>query len=119
WQPAERLPELYRRARALVFPGIEDFGLAPLECQAIGRPVVGYAAGGLLETVKPLGADSAATGVLYDDPTVDGLVAALETLRRHEASFEPARLREHASAFRRERFSRELRAFAEMEPPRC
>ena len=40
WQPAERLPDLYRNARALVFAGIEDFGIAPLECQAMGRPVV-------------------------------------------------------------------------------
>ena len=53
WQPAEKMPEIYRNARALLFPGIEDLGIAPLECQAMGRPVVGYRAGGLVETVVP------------------------------------------------------------------
>ncbi len=112
WQGADALPDLYRRARALVFPGIEDFGIAPLECQAMGRPVVGLRAGGLCETVVPVGDGGEPTGVLYAEPTVDGLVAGLETLRRHEADFDPARLRHHASAFRRDRFLDELRSFA-------
>ena len=51
WRASHEFPDLYRRARALVFPGIEDFGIAPVECQAMGRPVVGLRAGGLCETV--------------------------------------------------------------------
>ncbi|MGH7859620.1 MAG: glycosyltransferase [Candidatus Binatia bacterium] len=119
WQPAEKLPELYRRARALVFSGIEDFGLAPLECQAMGRPVIGYAAGGLLETVRPVGGSGDSTGVLYGEPTVEGLLAGIDDFRRHETTFEPAWLRAHASAFRRGRFLEELGAFAQPEARSC
>jgi glycosyltransferase involved in cell wall biosynthesis len=112
WRASEDLPELYRNARALVFPGIEDFGIAPVECQAIGRPVVGLRAGGLCETVVPIGDVAEPTGVLYEGATVDGLVKGLETFRAHESEFDPAALRRHASAFRRDRFLAELRAFA-------
>ena len=112
WQPAERLPDLYRNSRALVFPGIEDFGIAPLECQAMGRPVIALGAGGLCETVRPVGDGAEPTGVLYRNPAADGLLEGLETFRRHEADFSPERLRRHAAAFRRERFLDELRGFA-------
>jgi glycosyltransferase involved in cell wall biosynthesis len=112
WQPSSALPDLYRRARALVFPGIEDFGIAPVECQAMGRPVVGLRLGGLRETVRPLGEADEPTGVLYPEPTVEGLLAGLETFRGHERDFDPALLRRHAAAFRRARFLEELGAFA-------
>lgn len=48
----EQLADLYAGARALIFPGTEDFGMMPVECMAAGRPVIGFAAGGLLETVR-------------------------------------------------------------------
>jgi glycosyltransferase involved in cell wall biosynthesis len=128
WQPSEGLPDLYRNARALVFPGIEDFGIAPVECQAMGRPVVGLRAGGLCETVVPVGNGGEPTGVLYgsgrsagsaSQATADDLASGLDTFRAHEASFEPERLRQHASAFRRDRFLAELRAFAVPGRPAC
>lgn len=112
WQPSEALPAIYRGARALVFPGIEDFGIAPVECQAMGRPVVGLRAGGLCETVLPVGGASEPTGVLYADATVEGLLDGLRVLGEHESDFAPERLRAHASRFRRDRFLRELRQFA-------
>ena len=112
WQPADALPDIYRNCRALVFPGIEDFGIAPLECQAMGRPVVGLRAGGLWETVRPIGSGGEPTGVLYGEASVAGLLEGIETWRRHEDDFAPARLRDHASAFRRDRFLDELRGFA-------
>jgi len=111
WQGAEALPDLYRRARALVFPGIEDFGIAPIECQAMGRPVIGFGSGGLTETVRPVGNGAQPTGVLFDEQTVDGVLAALEAFRRHESDFDPEDLRRHASQFRRQRFLDELRSF--------
>ena len=112
WQSADALPDIYRRSRALVFPGIEDFGIAPLESQAMGRPVVGLRDGGLCETVVPVGDGGEPTGVLYDEPTVEGLLAGLDTFRAHENDFDAERLRRHASAFRRDRFLAELRSFA-------
>jgi glycosyltransferase involved in cell wall biosynthesis len=86
------LRELYRGARAVVVPGEEDLGLAPLEANACGRPVVALGRGGATETVVP-----DVTGVLYENPSVDGLMAAVERLSRLRT--EPAALREHARRF--------------------
>jgi glycosyltransferase involved in cell wall biosynthesis len=61
------------RARALIFPGEEDFGLAPLEVNAAGRPVVAYGAGGATETVI-----EGLNGVLFPRQTTDSLIGALE-----------------------------------------
>lgn len=72
------LREHMGRCRALVFPGEEDFGMVPVEVQAAGRPVIALARGGALETVI-----SGRTGLLYDDDSAEGLVAAV---RAFEAS---------------------------------
>ena len=102
--PDDALPELYRGARALVFPGEEDFGLVPLECQAAGRPVVALGRGGALETVTP------ETGVLFAEPTVEGLVEALRRFEAFEAGFDPGRARAQARRFSKEAFQAGLRA---------
>mgnify|MGYP000940680306 CR=1 FL=1 len=92
----------YRRCRALIFPGEEDFGLTPVEAQACGRPVIAYAAGGALETVLDGG-----TGVLFHEQTADALVAAV---RRFESlSFDAARIRQWSLRFGRERFRQGIR----------
>jgi glycosyltransferase involved in cell wall biosynthesis len=72
WQSDERLLELYRGCRALIFPGEEDFGIVPLEAQACGRPVVAFGKGGALETVK-----AGVSGVFFDTQTPDALAAAI------------------------------------------
>ncbi len=77
--------------KALLWPGEEDFGLAPLEAQASGRPVIAYGAGGALETIRP-----GVTGVFFKEPTVESLCEALETFTD---GFDPAVLRQHASTF--------------------
>ncbi len=93
----EELPALLSRARALLFPGLEDFGIVPVEAQAAGLPVVAYGRGGVRDTVL-----DGRTGVLYDEPCVDGLVAAI---RRFETlSFDEADLRANAQRFAPERF---------------
>jgi glycosyltransferase involved in cell wall biosynthesis len=97
------LRSLYQRCRALVFPGEEDFGIAPVEAQACGRPVVAFAAGGALETVV-----DGETGVLFDTQTVEGVVAALQRLDR--LSFHPERIRQHAVTFDESEFQRRMRA---------
>ena len=99
WSTEEELLALYRRARALVFPGYDDFGLTPLEAAAAGRPTIAYAGGGALETVVADG--SSPTGVLFSRQDADGLVEAIEQFLAVEASFEPARLRAHALRFKR------------------
>ncbi len=72
----EKLREFLRGARAFVFAAEEDFGIAPVEAQACGTPVVAYGKGGALETVVPLGT-AGATGLFFDEQTVESLNAAV------------------------------------------
>jgi glycosyltransferase involved in cell wall biosynthesis len=95
------LRSLYQRCRALVFPGEDDFGIAPVEAQACGRPVVAFAAGGALETVV-----DGVTGVLFAEQTVPSLASALE--RFEQLSFDPGRIRRHAVQFDAKEFQRRL-----------
>jgi glycosyltransferase involved in cell wall biosynthesis len=95
--PDERLAEVLAGARALLFPGEEDFGIVPVEVQAAGVPVIAYGSGGVLDSVI-----DGRTGVLYDQPTPAGLVEAIE--RFETMSFDDGALRRHARAFSRQRF---------------
>ena len=99
----EAIRDEYRRARAVILAGEEDFGIVPVEAQACGRPVVALGRGGALETVI-----DGETGVLFADATPESLAAALERLaaRRWEA----ARIRDHAAGFSRARFADRLGA---------
>lgn len=98
------VPQLYADARALIFPGVEDFGITPLEAQASGRPVIAFGAGGALETV------TAETGVFFQAQTVDALIAALEAFELFEPDFDPQRAVAQAQRFSRRAFQA---AFAE------
>lgn len=96
--------------RALIVPGEEDFGLTPLETQACGRPVVAYAAGGALETVR-----EGETGLFFRRQTIEGLCSALAAF---EDRFDPEALRSHALQFDKVAFKERLltmlaRRFAE------
>jgi glycosyltransferase involved in cell wall biosynthesis len=95
------IAELYARCRALLFPGVEDFGIVPLEALAAGRPVIALGRGGVRETVHPLGGDGVPTGVFFEEPTVDALAAAIERFEANENVFEPKALRRAAEAFDR------------------
>ena len=90
------LAELYSRSRALVVPNVEEFGIAAVEAQAAGRPVVGVDEGGLRETVVP-----GVTGLLADS-SVEAFAAALGGT--DFSRFDPAASREQAERFAPERF---------------
>ena len=91
-QTDEALLELYRRCRMFIFPGEEDFGIAPLEAQACGRPVVAFGRGGALETVK-----AEVSGLFFDQQTPDALIATIEDCSRH--TWDPRLIRAHAETF--------------------
>ncbi len=87
------LPALYRDARALVFPGEEDFGLTPVEAQASGRPVIALGRGGATETVTP------ETGVLFPHADVPSLIDAVNDFVAREDSLSAAACRANAARF--------------------
>ncbi|MBR1951721.1 MAG: glycosyltransferase [Lentisphaeria bacterium] len=101
----EKLRELYGSARALIFPGIEDFGIVPLEAQAAGTPVIALGAGGALETVI-----EGKTGVFFDRSSADVLADML--LQFEKLSFSPQDCRRNAENFSPEVFRQKFRSFA-------
>jgi glycosyltransferase involved in cell wall biosynthesis len=94
------LADHYRRAKALLFPGIEDFGIVPVEAIASGCPVIAYAKGGILDSMTEK------TAVLYESHTVDGLARAIEIFQEKESPFDLNDLRSHAKKFSEEEFTR-------------
>ena len=102
--PDEKLRELYRHSRALIFPGLEDFGIVPVEAQACGRPVVCYGAGGALETVS-----DGVTGVHFRPQTARGLMEAVE--RQEKVRWDSRLIRQRSLTFSRRRFRERLEAF--------
>jgi glycosyltransferase involved in cell wall biosynthesis len=93
----DALREQYRGARAVILPGVEDFGIVPVEAMACGRPVVALDAGGATETVVP-----GVTGLLVREPDATDFAAALD--RTGRADFDPAAIRRHAETFNADRF---------------
>lgn len=108
WQSDETIRDHLRRCRALLFPGLEDFGIVPVEAQACGAPVIALGHGGATETVLEASAQSPGSGLFFDEPTVDALVAAIERFEAHPQWFCSERARRQAEPFARERFEREL-----------
>ncbi len=98
------LRDLYARCRAFLIPGEEDFGIAPVEALASGKPVIAYGRGGALETVPDFG------GVFFDAQTEDSLSAALTQFEQMEASIEPTRLQQWARQFSTAEFERRMAA---------
>jgi glycosyltransferase involved in cell wall biosynthesis len=96
--------ELLARARAFVFAPHEDFGIAPLEAQACGTPVVAYGRGGALETVV-----DGVTGVFFEEQTVEALQRGLKRFEEIEGSLDPAAIREHAERFSEDVYKQRFR----------
>ena len=78
----EQAAELFSQARALLYPGIEDMGLVPIEANAAGCPVIAFREGGAAETVR-----ENVTGVFFDEQTPESLIAAMDQFEKNEAIF--------------------------------
>jgi glycosyltransferase involved in cell wall biosynthesis len=103
-------------ARAFIFPGEEDFGIAPVEAQACGVPVIALGRGGALETVVGLDARSdEPTGLFFEEQTVESLIDAVERFERAEGDFSPAAARRNALRFDRPVFKETMRKALERE----
>lgn len=102
----EALADLYSRCRALLFPQCEDFGIAPLEAMASGRPVIAYARGGALETVN-----EGVTGIFFHEQNLASFQEALGKFEK--ISFHPEKIRSFAEKFSSQHFEQKMIDFIE------
>jgi glycosyltransferase involved in cell wall biosynthesis len=103
-----KLNDLYAGAKVFLFPGEEDFGIAPLEAMACGRPVIAYGRGGVVETVI-----DGKTGTFFAEPNVESLAEAIERFERTPGAFDPVACRKRALEFDRARFQSSFRSSVE------
>lgn len=99
----KELADHYRRGRALLFPGIEDFGIVPVESIASGCPVIALGKGGVLDSMTEK------TAVFYQEETAEGLARAINEFETRERDFSLVELRRQAESFSEEHFLEGLR----------
>ncbi|UZQ54357.1 glycosyltransferase [Trichothermofontia sichuanensis B231] len=99
-QPNAIVEQHMAQAKAFVYAACEDFGIAPVEAQACGTPVIGYARGGVGETVRDLRQEPGmGTGILFSPQTAAALVTAIETFEQYQSKFSPEAIRRQAERF--------------------
>ena len=103
WQPFEVIKDHYARCKALVFPGVEDFGIVPVEAMASGRPVIAFRKGGATETVI-----DGITGIFFDEQTPDSLNIAIKRFEEVESEFDHKKIEEQACKFDKNVFKEKL-----------
>ena len=106
----DELKRLYTRARALIFPGLEDFGIIPVEAQATGCPVIAFGQGGVLESVIPT-----QTGIFFDRQSPEVLMDAI--LRFEQMQFDHRQIRQNSEQFDMEIFKKKIQSIIERFQP--
>jgi len=104
--PDDELPGLMAKAKAFLFPGLEDFGITPVQAEAAGRPVIAYQGGGALDTVIP-----GITGEYFAEQTVDSLAAVMKQFDAKK--YDPDVIRKHALQFDTRIFEAQIKSFVE------
>ena len=112
WQSPESLRDHLQRAKAFVFAAEEDFGIAPLEAQACGTPVIAFDKGGATETLRGLN-DSQPTATFFEAQTPAAICSAVERFEVNADRMTAESCRENAMRFSIERFREELSTFVE------
>ena len=126
WQPDDVVRNHYVNCKALIFPGVEDFGIVPLEAQACGKPVIAYAKGGALETIVPLdkdklnikrqnGQSNNATGLFFYEQTPESLAHAVHSFEERKDLFDKQVIRKNAESFDRVIFKDKIRNYIEQK----
>jgi len=123
WQSDEIVREHYVNCKALIFPGVEDFGIVPLEAQACGKPVIAFGEGGALETIIPLDKEAGnrneqlnnATGLFFHEQTTESLAQAVVRFEDVQGQFNEQAIRKNAESFDRAIFKDEFKKYIEKE----
>jgi glycosyltransferase involved in cell wall biosynthesis len=102
--PDTELEKVFASSEALIFPGLDDFGITPVEAIASGTPVIAYKAGGALDYVKP-----GVTGEFFSEPTAESLCALLQTF--DGTSFNSQDIRAIAKDFTPQTFEAKMRSY--------
>jgi glycosyltransferase involved in cell wall biosynthesis len=102
----------YEHCRAFILPGIEDFGITPLEAQAAGAPVIAYGEGGALETVI-----DGKTGRFFEQQTPEALAETIMSFETERHLFSPGTARRQAERFSPARFRQEMKSYLRAEFP--
>lgn len=104
----EEMQRWYSRAKAFLFPGIEDYGITPVEAQSAGVPVLAYGKGGALETVL-----DGETGLFFGEQSVEGMMECIERFEREGVLRSRHQIREHSLGFSTEAFKEKMGSFIE------
>ena len=99
---------MMQNAKAFIFAAKEDFGIAPVEAQACGTPVICYGNGGVRETVI-----DNVSGVYFYDQSVESLLGALDKFEHNVDKFDPSFIRRNSLRFSRKRFEEEIKTYIE------
>ena len=110
----ESMLVMIKQARAFIFAAEEDFGIAPIEAQACGVPVIAYGKGGVLETIIGVSSDEEInnkkiTGVFFKEQTTSSLLGAVNYFEANEMVFDKKVIRTNAERFSKDRFEKEFK----------
>ena len=95
--------DYYASCKALIFPGVEDFGIAPLEANAAGRPVIAFRGGGAVDTVA-----EGINGLFFNENTAESLISAVRSFEMGKYDFQPRLIHEYALRFDKEIFKQKM-----------
>lgn len=101
--PDEKISDIYENARAFIFPGVDDFGIAPVEAQTWGVPVIAVRRGGVMEIVE-----EGKTGEFFDSATPEVIADAVRRFMEKEESYDREYIARSAERFSKERFVKEM-----------
>lgn len=113
YQSFENMKKILQNAKAYIFAAEEDFGIAPIEAQACGIPVIAFGKGATLETIKGNFASKSDvsdedTGIFFEEQNIDSLLNAVELFEKFQHKFNKDIIRTNALRFSKERFEREF-----------